>query len=226
MSNHPLETENRRLRAALEEAETAARKRIATCIVYDAVWETACLIADEIASIRRRAAEPASGDALQRLQELADERSLVQSICLKGLAAEPASGEATHGSPELDADAAKLAAMGADPGPTFAELLAPPPPPTQGEEETAHKIARTVFTSNDEADFGPFHDLVDFIASALRQRADEATRTEREACAALQIGSGAPATNESASVFASGFRCALGMYRDAIRVRITPGGEP
>jgi hypothetical protein len=27
-----------------------------------------------------------------------------------------------HGSPELDADAAKLAAMGQDPGPTFAEV--------------------------------------------------------------------------------------------------------
>lgn len=37
----------------------------------------------------------------------------------------------THGSPELDADAAKLAAMGADPGPTVGQVagIIPPPPP-------------------------------------------------------------------------------------------------
>lgn len=36
----------------------------------------------------------------------------------------------THGSPELDADAAKLLAMGADPGPTIDELFGEPEAPT------------------------------------------------------------------------------------------------
>lgn len=35
----------------------------------------------------------------------------------------------THGSPEMDEDAVKLVAMGADPGPTFAQLETTPYPP-------------------------------------------------------------------------------------------------
>ena len=36
--------------------------------------------------------------------------------------------KSTHGSPELDEDARKLEAMGADPGPTFADLDPDPEP--------------------------------------------------------------------------------------------------
>ena len=137
----------------------------------------------------------------------------------RNLAAEPASGEDTHGSPELDADAAKLVAMGADPGPTFAELFAPPPPPPQGEEEIAQALAKELFGLHYAARWP-------IIAAALRQRAAEATRAENEACAkeaeqqAHEFLSPEYAVGQPLSSFAERFACSK--IAAAIRGRIKP----
>jgi predicted alpha-1,6-mannanase (GH76 family) len=83
---------------------------------------------------------------------------------------------------------------------------------TQGEEERARAIVRHHANRNSNRLTFPlsFDDLIAEIAAALRQRADEATREEREACAKI----------------ADSFTCGLcgmdGKSAAAIRARIKP----
>jgi hypothetical protein len=112
------------------------------------------------------------------------------------LAAEPASGEADPRLALYDLETSGLH-----------ELAFPPPPPMQGDEETARRILESRLQQG--GTWLAQRDI-DALAAALRQRADEATRAENEACAKI----------------ADSFTCGLcgmdGKSAAAIRARIKP----
>jgi hypothetical protein len=109
------------------------------------------------------------------------------------LASESASGEATHGSPELDEDAAKLAAMGADPGPTFADVQAQAESPagmrdnfTDDEIAAAFVDQRTLDRVLDALDIANTdQDPAELIVQMIEHIADLRSTKATEARAAL-----------------------------------------
>jgi hypothetical protein len=117
-------------------------------------------------------------------------------IARAALAAEPASGEADPRLALYDLETSGLH-----------ELAFPPPPPMQGDEETARRILESRLQQG--GTWLAQRDI-DALAAALRQRADEATRAENEACAKI----------------ADSFTCGLcgmdGKSAAAIRARIKP----
>lgn len=74
---------------------------------------------------------------------------------------QPPAADSTHGSPELDADAEKLKALGADPGATLADY----PPEDEEEEQTpiAHNGPLTLSTEQHAEAKSLLADLEDHV---------------------------------------------------------------
>ena len=133
---------------------------------------------------------------------------------IAALAAEPASGEAIGPNDPRRTPVERrfdVEATGAD----SEYVSAPPPPLMQGEEERARGIIAKM-------DRSPLYH-VEILAAALRQRADEATRVERERierhCYLIAVDWRDSGQEQKYYAFEY-------LRDNAIRARITPGGEP